>query len=59
MEKIRLLQVHGYYNEEDSFEFTEEKSWSGHVILREDLTFEGIVNDSIDIKKDKKEKALH
>lgn len=53
MEKLRLLEVHGYYNETDSFEFTEEKSWTGHAILREDLTFEGIVIDSINLKKDK------
>lgn len=53
MEKLRLFELHGYYNETDSFEFTEEKSWTGHAILREDLTFEGIVIDSIDLKKDK------
>lgn len=41
----RLLDVKGYYQEGDNFNFVEEKSWKGKVILREDLTFEGIVVD--------------
>lgn len=45
MKDIRLLEVKGYYNKVNMFEFTEEQSWKGHVILREDLTFEGIVVD--------------
>ena len=53
MEKLRVLKVHGYYNEDISFDFIEEKSWTGHVILREDLTFEGIVNDKGYENKDK------
>ena len=45
MEKLRLLKVQGYYNRIISFDFNEENSWTGYAILREDLTFEGIVND--------------
>lgn len=53
MEKLRVLKVHGYFNYEDSFDFKEENSWTGHVILREDLTFEGIVNDKSSEDKDR------
>lgn len=45
MKNIKLLEIKGYYNKVNLFEFTEEQSWKGHVILREDLTFEGIVVD--------------
>ena len=45
MENIKLLEIKGYYNKVNMFEFSEEQSWNGHVILREDLTFEGIVVD--------------
>lgn len=46
MQNIKLLEVTGYYQEGDNFNFVEEKSWRGKVILREDLTFEGIVVDN-------------
>lgn len=45
MQNLRLLKVEGYYNYEKSFDFSVSDSWIGYVILREDLTFEGIVND--------------
>ena len=45
MVKERLLEVKGYYQEGNNFNFVEEKSWKGKVILREDLTFEGVVAD--------------
>ena len=47
MKNIKLLEVTGYYQEENTFNFVEEKSWKGTVILREDLTFEGIVVDNL------------
>lgn len=43
MKTIKLLTVTGYYQEGDNFDFVEEKSWKGKALLREDLTFEGIV----------------
>lgn len=46
MQNIKLLEVTGYYQEGNNFNFVEEKSWRGKVILREDLTFEGIVVDN-------------
>lgn len=46
METIKLLAVTGYYQEGNNFNFVEEKSWRGTVLLREDLTFEGIVADN-------------
>lgn len=46
MKNIKLLKVTGYYQEGNNFNFVEEKSWRGKVILREDLTFEGIVMDN-------------
>lgn len=46
MQNIKLLEVTGYYQEGDNFNFVEEKSWRGKVVLREDLTFEGIVVDN-------------
>lgn len=53
MEKLRLLKVQGYYNHIISFDFNEENSWTGYAILREDLTFEGIVNDVGSESKDR------
>lgn len=53
MEELRLLEVNGYYNETDSFEFSEENSWTGYAILREDLTFEGVVSDFTSKDKDR------
>lgn len=46
METIKLLEITGYYQEGNNFNFVEEKSWKGTVLLREDLTFEGIVIDN-------------
>ena len=46
METIKLLAVTGYYQEGNNFNFVEEKSWKGTALLREDLTFEGIVVDN-------------
>lgn len=46
METIKLLAVTGYYQEGNNFNFVEEKSWRGTALLREDLTFEGIVVDN-------------
>lgn len=46
MEIIKLLVVTGYYQEGNNFNFVEEKSWRGTALLREDLTFEGIVTDN-------------
>ena len=46
METIKLLAVTGYYQEGNNLNFVEEKSWKGTVLLREDLTFEGIVADN-------------
>lgn len=46
MKTIKLLTVTGYYQEGDNFDFVEEKSWKGTALLREDLTFEGIVIDN-------------
>jgi hypothetical protein len=46
MKTIKLLAVTGYYQEGDNFDFVEGKSWKGTVLLREDLTFEGIVIDN-------------
>ena len=46
MKTIKLLTVTGYYQEGDNFDFVEEKSWKGKALLREDLTFEGIVIDN-------------
>ena len=46
METIKLLAVTGYYQEGNNFNFVEEKSWRGTALLREDLTFEGIVADN-------------
>lgn len=45
MDNVKILGVTGYYQEGNNFEFVEGKSWKGEVILREDLTFEGIVID--------------
>ena len=45
MANERLLEVKGYYQYGDDFNFVEEKSWKGKAILRENLTFEGIVVD--------------
>ena len=46
MKTIKLLAVTGYYQEGNIFDFVEEKSWKGTALLREDLTFEGIVIDN-------------
>ena len=46
MKTIKLLAVTGYYQEGNNFDFVEEKSWKGTALLREDLTFEGIVVDN-------------
>lgn len=46
MQIIKLLAVTGYYQYGNNFDFGEEKSWRGTVLLREDLTFEGIVVDN-------------
>ena len=46
METIKLLAVTGYYQNGDYYNFVEEKSWRGTALLREDLTFEGIVVDN-------------
>lgn len=46
MKTIKLLAVTGYYQEGNNFDFVEEKSWKGTALLREDLTFEGIVIDN-------------
>ena len=45
MEK-QLLEIKGYYIEGDSKDFIESKSWTGHILLSEDLSFEGIVVDA-------------
>lgn len=49
----KLLKIKGYYNRKVPFDFDEQNSWEGHVILREDLTFEGIVNDYSSQDKDR------
>lgn len=46
MENIKLLAVTGYYQDGNNFNFVEKKSWKGTALLREDLTFEGIVVDN-------------
>lgn len=46
MKAIKLLAVTGYYQEGNNFDFVEQKSWKGTALLREDLTFEGIVFDN-------------
>lgn len=46
MEIIKLLAVTGYYQEGNNLNFVEEKSWRGTALLRQDLTFEGIVVDN-------------
>lgn len=46
MKTIKLLAVSGFYQKGNKFDFVEEKSWKGTVLLREDLTFEGIVIDN-------------
>lgn len=46
MKIIKTLAVTGYYQQGDTFDFVEEKSWKGTALLREDLTFEGIVVDN-------------
>lgn len=49
METIKLLAVTGYYQEGNNFNFVEKKSWRGKVLVREDLTFEGVVVDNSDM----------
>ena len=46
MENIKLLEITGYYQVGEGYDFVDEKSWKGKVILREDLTFEWIVVDN-------------
>lgn len=45
MGDIRILDVTGYYQYGGGFHFVEQQSWKGTVLLRTDLTFEGIVVD--------------
>lgn len=45
--KIRLLEIKVYYRDEKGYNFFEEKSYDGKVILREDLKFEGVLVDNI------------
>lgn len=45
--KIRLLEMKVYYRDEKGYNFFEEKSYDGKVILREDLKFEGVLVDNI------------
>ena len=42
MEK-QLLEIKGYYSMNNKNEFIELNSWTGHILLKNDLSFEGIV----------------
>lgn len=53
MYKFKVLKVQGYTNHDNSFDFATKDSWNGYVILRKDLTFEGIVNDTNSETKDR------
>lgn len=45
MEK-QLLEIKGYYSMNNRNEFTDLNSWTGHILLKDDLSFEGIVVDA-------------
>ena len=45
MEK-QLLEIKGYYSKNNRNEFTDLNSWTGHILLKDDLSFEGIVVDA-------------
>lgn len=39
----QLLEIKGYYSMNNRNEFTDLNSWTGHIILKDDFSFEGIV----------------
>ena len=41
----QILEIKGYYNSSSEYEFNDSNSWTGQILLNDDLTFEGIVVD--------------